>query len=64
MAQYRISPQSAATLYWDHEPHKSELPALRSSADLLWGLWFRDNPNIKNIRYFWSQGIILSLIHI
>ncbi|KAJ4345209.1 uncharacterized protein N0V89_011338 [Didymosphaeria variabile] len=56
-AQFRLSPLHGATRNWDHEPHKSELPALRSSADLLWGLWCRDNPNIKNIKYFWTQQV-------
>jgi hypothetical protein len=33
------------------------LPLLRSFSDVLWGYWNRDNPNIKNIRYFFMIGI-------
>lgn len=43
---------------WGYKPHGTELPALRTSADLLWGLWYRDNPNIKNLRYFWAQNVM------
>jgi hypothetical protein len=56
-AQYRLSPTHAAKEHWGWDPHKTELPALRTSADLLWGLWYRDNPDLKNIHYFWAQNV-------
>lgn len=34
------------------------MPALSHISDLFWGVWFKDNPNPKNIRYFWAQIII------
>ena len=24
---------------------------------MLWGLWSQDNADVKNIRYFWAQGV-------
>ncbi|KAL5404366.1 hypothetical protein PMIN03_009223 [Paraphaeosphaeria minitans] len=56
-AQTRLSPAHAAENNWGYKPHGAELPSLRTSADLLWGLWYRDNPNLKNIRYFWAQNV-------
>ncbi|KAF2437314.1 hypothetical protein P171DRAFT_180271 [Karstenula rhodostoma CBS 690.94] len=56
-AQYRLSPAHAAEDNWGWKPHGTELPALRTSADLLWGFWYRDNPDIRNIRYFWAQNV-------
>lgn len=56
-AQFRLSPIHAAKRNWGWDPHSTELPALRSSADLLWGLWYRDNPDVKNISYFWAQAV-------
>jgi hypothetical protein len=57
IAQSRLSPGSAAERNWKRKASIDELPALRSMADLLWGFWFRNNPDIKNIKYMWSQGV-------
>ena len=26
-------------------------------SEILWNVWSRDNKNIKNVRYFWAQGV-------
>ncbi|KAJ4372914.1 hypothetical protein N0V83_003205 [Neocucurbitaria cava] len=57
---YLESPKFAASSLWynsrkDADP--GDLPQLRALSDILWGYWNRDNPNIKNIRYFFMIGI-------
>jgi hypothetical protein len=57
---YLDGPKSAARSTWygnqkDADP--ALLPHLRSLSDVLWGYWIRDNPNVKNIRYFFMLGI-------
>jgi hypothetical protein len=32
-------------------------------SDIFWAHWFRDNPNVANIRYFWVQEISNSDTH-
>jgi hypothetical protein len=54
------SPKSAARSNWygeKRDPDMADLPKLRRLSDVLWGFWFRDNPDIKNIRYFFMIGI-------
>jgi len=55
--QYVTSPKTAARNLWNKDPLPEELPKLRALSDLMWGVWNRDNPNTKNIRYFWAQGV-------
>ncbi|CAO2649457.1 Nn.00g068420.m01.CDS01 [Neocucurbitaria sp. VM-36] len=50
--QVLISPAHHAADLWERQPDRSELPELRSLADVLWGFWNRDNPNLRNIRYY------------
>jgi hypothetical protein len=57
---YLDSPKSSARTEWygngkDADP--ALLPRLRSFSDIMWAYWVRDNPNIKNIRYFFMLGI-------
>jgi hypothetical protein len=35
----------------------NDLPKLRRLSDILWGVWTRDNPDVKDIRYFFMVGI-------
>ncbi|KAJ4316879.1 hypothetical protein N0V94_005221 [Neodidymelliopsis sp. IMI 364377] len=54
------SPVYAASTLWygGRKPAStSALPRLRAFSDVLWGYWNRQNPNIKNIRYFFMLGI-------
>lgn len=52
-----MSPGHAAERFWGEKPKTEDLPALRTMADMLWGFWYRDNDKVKDIRYFWSQGV-------
>jgi hypothetical protein len=56
----RKSPESAAKNQWgvDNVP-KNELPALRSSSDIAWGMWERMSPGkLGNINYIFSHQIV------
>ena len=35
----------------------AKLPKLRAFSDILWGYWSKDNPNIKNVSYFFMMHI-------
>jgi hypothetical protein len=52
----RESPEFSAGQHWkDKRPIPDDLPKLRSSSDLVWGLWNRaafPRHDIKNIKYF------------
>ncbi|KAL5115490.1 hypothetical protein ACEQ8H_006631 [Pleosporales sp. CAS-2024a] len=57
---YLDGPKSSASREWygnKKEPTTDLLPQLRSLSDVLWGYWARENPNVKNIRYFFMLGI-------
>ncbi|KAJ4986345.1 hypothetical protein SVAN01_08162 [Stagonosporopsis vannaccii] len=54
------SPVHAASTLWHSgrrpaDPFK--LPQLRAFSDILWGYWARDNPNMRNVKYFFMLGI-------
>lgn len=54
------SPKSSASREWygnKKDPDNALLPHLKLLSDVLWGYWVRDNPNVKNIRYFFMLGI-------
>ena len=55
--QYVSSPKTTAENIWNQVPSLNDLPKLRALSDVMWGLWNRENSNIKNIRYFWVQGV-------
>ena len=60
----RKSPESAAKNQWgvDNVP-KNELPALRSSSDIAWGMWERMSPGkLGNINYIFSH-LNLSIVN-
>jgi hypothetical protein len=57
---YLDGPKSAARSTWygnNKDADPALLPHLRSLSDILWGYWVRDNPNVRNIRYFFMLGI-------
>ncbi|UPX16374.1 uncharacterized protein EKO05_0006781 [Ascochyta rabiei] len=54
------SPVYAASNTWfgGRKPaNPSKLPQLRAFSDILWGYWVRENPNVRNIRFFFMMGI-------
>lgn len=54
------SPVYAAAVLWYNNRKPAEaakLPALRAFSDLLWGYWSKNNPDIKNVRFFFMMGI-------
>lgn len=57
LSQSRLSSAHAAEKNWKRKPSADELPALRQMSDLLWAMWSRDNPNIKNLHYLWAQSV-------
>jgi len=65
----RESPEVAARGLWlVPSVSPDEMPALRSSSDIAWGLWNRDSPgSLSNINYFFSVNIVnddtIALIH-
>ncbi|ORX98367.1 hypothetical protein BCR34DRAFT_606952 [Clohesyomyces aquaticus] len=58
-SQYLMSPSQGYHAFYGGPlpPPKGKLPRLRTYSQLLWGFWFRDNPNVKNIQYFWVQSV-------
>ncbi|RMZ68536.1 cytochrome p450 [Pyrenophora seminiperda CCB06] len=51
------SPQSSAFSCWGRKARTDQLPELRAFSDVIWGYWNRNNPDIKNIRFFLMIGI-------
>ncbi|EDU43710.1 conserved hypothetical protein [Pyrenophora tritici-repentis Pt-1C-BFP] len=60
---YLEGPQASAKGLWGKLPKKDELPELRAFSDVIWGYWNRNNPDIKNIRYFFMVGISNDLMN-
>ncbi|XPS75852.1 hypothetical protein M3J09_007918 [Ascochyta lentis] len=59
-AFYLESPIYSASNTWfaGRKPaDPAKLPQLRAFSDILWGYWIRQNPDVKNIRYFFMLGI-------
>ncbi|KAF1956344.1 hypothetical protein CC80DRAFT_362839, partial [Byssothecium circinans] len=56
-AQYVTSPMHGARYHWYRDAKNEELPSLNKMSDILWGYWFRNNPNVRSIKYFWVQDI-------
>lgn len=47
-----ISAARSAESYWGKKPLTEELPKIRSTSDIAWGLWNRVAPeNLKEIKY-------------
>lgn len=57
---HRRSPQEGAKILWGVErPDVADLPALRASSDLTWGLWNRvAKKNLQRITMFMSISIV------
>ncbi|CAI6243487.1 unnamed protein product [Periconia digitata] len=57
VAQSVGSPYHEAKELW--EPvDVNLLPRLRTMSDLFWGAWINNNPNVKDIKYFWVQDVL------
>ncbi|KAI4708029.1 hypothetical protein J4E89_007148 [Alternaria sp. Ai002NY15] len=57
----RQSPATSAQALWglENPPPNDELPALKSSSDIMWGLWNLASPNnLRGIKYILSTPII------
>ncbi|KAJ4347557.1 Mitochondrial import inner membrane translocase subunit tim8 [Ascochyta clinopodiicola] len=52
---HRESPESAAEEHWKRKPAANELPALRSSSDIAWGI---ASSNLRNLNYFMAVQVI------
>lgn len=54
------SPVHAAASLWhaNRKPaDRAKLPKLRAFSDMLWGYWNKDNPDVRNVRFFFMMGI-------
>jgi hypothetical protein len=57
---HRNSPEEAAGALWGiprEEINKDDLPAIRSSSDLAWGLWNRIPGDLQKIKMIMSMSI-------
>ena len=57
----RQSPATSAQALWglQNPPANDELPALKSSSDIMWGLWNLASPNnVGGIKYILSTPVI------
>jgi hypothetical protein len=43
---------------WGRAVLPGELPELQYASDVFWGYWFRDNPNIRNLRIYAATHVI------
>ncbi|KAJ4993439.1 hypothetical protein SVAN01_00987 [Stagonosporopsis vannaccii] len=55
---HRQSPEDAAFENWGYKPRADELPALRSSSDISWGMWNRVASESQKLDYFMSVSIV------
>ncbi|KZM28694.1 Mitochondrial import inner membrane translocase subunit tim8 [Ascochyta rabiei] len=56
---HRESPESAAEEHWKRKPAANELPALRASSDIAWGMWNRvASADLRNLNYFMAVQVI------
>jgi len=43
---------------WNRKAERSELPELRFCSDIYWGHWYRNNPNVKNLRVYMAHNVV------
>ncbi|KAI8936195.1 hypothetical protein NX059_006626 [Plenodomus lindquistii] len=43
---------------WGRKANPGELPELRFLSDIYWGHWVRDNPNVRNLRFYGAHMVI------
>ncbi|KAF2626279.1 hypothetical protein BU25DRAFT_471761 [Macroventuria anomochaeta] len=56
---HRQSPEDAAGEHWRRgKPTHEELPALRSSSDIAWGMWNRVASGSQKLNYFMAVSVI------
>ncbi|KAF3046022.1 hypothetical protein E8E12_010385 [Didymella heteroderae] len=55
---HRRSPEDAAEEYWKRKPDSNELPALRASSDIAWGMWNRVAAGSRRLNYFMAVQIV------
>jgi hypothetical protein len=51
------SPRFAAGSSWPYDPFEVQLPILRYSSDIMMAYWLRNNPNPKNLRYYFALNV-------
>jgi hypothetical protein len=55
----RLSSMQAALKYWEEDDARiEEMPKLLFSSDILSNICLRDNPNPKNLRYYFANRIL------
>ncbi|KAF1928402.1 uncharacterized protein M421DRAFT_160407 [Didymella exigua CBS 183.55] len=55
---HRQSPEDAAEEHWKRRPTGDELPALRASSDIAWGMWNRVAEGSQKLNYFMAVQIV------
>ncbi|KAF2026646.1 hypothetical protein EK21DRAFT_115594 [Setomelanomma holmii] len=52
------SPAKAARILWRRAAKTEQLPHIHSVSNIAWAYWNRNNPDVKNIKYFFVTMII------
>ncbi|KAJ4373529.1 Mitochondrial import inner membrane translocase subunit tim8 [Didymella sp. IMI 355093] len=60
---HRQSPEDAAEEHWQRKPNANELPALRASSDIAWGMWNRVVQGSQKLNYFMAVQIVNAESH-
>jgi hypothetical protein len=60
IAKNLLSPGVAVldTANWGRRADPKELPEVRHASEVFWGYWFRENPNVKNLRVYGAYNIV------
>ncbi|KAH9863562.1 hypothetical protein J1614_009494 [Plenodomus biglobosus] len=56
--QSLLNPATGAEHNWDHDISLDELPSLRQASDVIFAFWLRQNPDPKNIKYYFVNQVI------
>ncbi|KAF2032388.1 hypothetical protein EK21DRAFT_61098, partial [Setomelanomma holmii] len=51
------SPKVAARKNWDFEPDDDTMPRLRLASDIMFAYWLHNNPNPKDLRYYFVNTV-------
>ncbi|KAH6639023.1 hypothetical protein C7974DRAFT_410019 [Boeremia exigua] len=55
---HRQSPEDAAQEHWQRKPQHDELPLLRSSSDITWGMWNRVASGSQKLEHFMAVSVV------
>ncbi|KAJ4326111.1 hypothetical protein N0V94_000273 [Neodidymelliopsis sp. IMI 364377] len=56
-AQNLLKPQSAAEEHFGGGLPADQLPQLSRASDVMWGYWIRNNPDVKNLRFWFANFV-------